>query len=137
MKGLALLCIGSLLALPADDPIPVNFPTLSSFEYEEGMELPAEVTRLDSQRVEITGFMAREDGGSGPTDMFMLIDEACGCEGIPKMNEVIFCAMPDGEEINVEPGLVKIVGTLYVGEEIEDGVVISLYYMEVESVDRW
>jgi hypothetical protein len=137
VNGLALLSLGFLLPLCADDPIKVNFPTLSSFEYEEGMELPAEVTRLDLQRVEVSGFMAREDGGTGPTDMFMLIDEACGCEGLPKMNEVIFCALPEGEEIDVQPGLIKVTGTLYVGEEIEDGVVISLYYLEVESVDRW
>ena len=131
-----MTAMGFCLLATAEDPIRVNFPTLSSFDYDEGMDLPAEVTQLNEKRVEITGFMAREDGGSGPTDMFMLIDEACGCEGLPMMNEVIFCALPEGEEIDVEPGLVKITGTLYVGEEIEDGVVISLYYLEVESVSQ-
>jgi hypothetical protein len=120
----------------ADEPIAVDFASLSDFEYVEGMQLPAHVTKLDKKRVRISGFMARENPGDGPVEYFLLINDACGCEGTPFLNEVLFCAMPEGERTEIRPGNSTVVGTLYVGEIEEDGYVVALYCLDVDRIER-
>lgn len=124
----------ALLLLPASDPTPVGFAVLAGFEYKEGEALPKEVTALDGKLVTIRGFMLREVPGSGAVNQFLLINEACGCNGTPKLNEIVFCTLPDGVTMEVKPGVVTVTGTLYVGEAKEDGVVIMLYQMDADSV---
>ncbi|MFK7738676.1 MAG: DUF3299 domain-containing protein [Planctomycetota bacterium] len=116
------------------DPEPVGFPVLAGFDYTEGMTLPTEVTELDEKEVEIRGFMRRESPGSGPVNQFMLINDACGCNGTPKMNEIVFCTLPDGVTMDLLQGVVKVTGTLFVGEVEEDGYVIMIYQMDADTV---
>ena len=131
-----------LVAGPAgpEDPVKVDFAALSGFDYEEGMELPAEVTAYNEKVVVVSGFMRREDEavlyGTGREDVeyFMLVNDSCGCEGTPKLNEIVFCAMPEGQTTEILPGIVEVTGTMYVGEEKEDDVVLALYTMDVDSI---
>ena len=141
MKLALTAALGLTLAFPAGDPTEVDFQVLSGFDYEEGMELPAEVTQHNEETVVITGFMRREDEATAAdaddeVEYFMLVDDACGCEGTPKLNEIVFCAMPEGETTKILPGLVKVTGTLFVGEEKEDDVVLALYTMDADSLDQ-
>lgn len=122
-------------AILSGDPIEVGFARLASFEYREGMELPAEVTELHGKKVRISGFMQAEDDGTGEVESFLLINDACGCQGTPKLNEIVFCEMPEGESTRILPGVVTVEGTLYVGEEKEDGVVLGIYFLDVEKVE--
>lgn len=135
MKTAVLTFLAALL-LPTevDDPKPVSFAILASFEYTEGTKLPGKVTKYDEKKVKVSGFMATEDGTEGDVEYFVLINDGCGCEGTPKLNELIFCAMPEGEKVTIKPGVVDVIGTLYVGETKEEGVVVSLYTLAVESV---
>jgi len=134
MKTAAAILAAAFLAGPATDPVKVDFATLSDFEYEEGMKLPDMVTVYDQKRVTITGFMRREVAGSGPEEFFLLINDACGCEGTPMMNEIVCCAMPPGEKTEILPGVVGITGKLYVGEQKQDGVVLAIYCLDVEKI---
>jgi hypothetical protein len=124
----------TLLVLAAGDPTPVGFAVLAGFEWKEGTALPKEVTGLDNKQVTIRGFMQREVPGGGPVGQFLLINDACGCNGTPKLNEIVFCTLPDGVTMDIKPGVVTVTGTLYVGEAKEDGVVIMLYQMDADSV---
>lgn len=124
----------ALLACLASDPTKVGFATLAGFDFKEGMTLPKDVTDLDTKSVTISGFMQREVPGSSPVNQFMLINEACGCNGTPKLNEIVFCTLPDGVTMDVKPGVVTVTGTLYVGEEKEDGVVVMIYQMDADTV---
>ena len=128
------LLLAALAVLPGNDPVELGFGILAGFDYEEGMELPEEVTKYDGKRVKVNGFMRREDGDDGPTEYFMLISDACGCDGMPMLNEVIFCEIADAVEIAANT--VTVTGTLYVGEEIDDGIVVSIYTLDAESVER-
>lgn len=119
------------------DPPVIPFGVLSNFDYKEGMELPKSVTKYNEKEIRISGFMATEDGSTeGEFEYFILIDDACGCEGTPKLNEMIFCAMPEGQKTKLHPGSVEVTGTLYIQEEKEEGVVVSLYTMSVTSVKK-
>lgn len=132
---LTLLSLAApFLAQPLDDPEPVGFPVLAGFDYTEGMTLPQEVTDLDEKTVEIRGFMRREVPGSGPINQFMLINDACGCNGTPMMNEIVFCTLPDGVTMDVLQGVVTVTGKLYVGEVVEDGYVLMIYQMDADTV---
>jgi hypothetical protein len=128
------LACATLLACLADDPLKVGFAKLAGFEWKDGVALPKEVTDLDEKVIEIRGFMRREVPGSGPVNEFMLVNDACGCTGTPKLNEIVFCALPDGVTMDVKPGVVTVAGKLYVGEEKEDGVVVMLYQMDADTV---
>lgn len=123
-----------LLACLGNDPIAVGFGKLAGFDYTEGMTLPTEVTALDEKVVTMRGFMRREVPGSGPMSAFLLVNDACGCTGTPKMNEIVFCTLPDGVTTDEKTGLVTVTGKLYVGEEKEEGVVVMLYQMDADSV---
>lgn len=130
LRPALLLCA---LACPPQDPTKVGFAVLAGFDYAEGMALPKEVTRLDEQVVTISGFMRREVPGGGPVNQFLLINDACGCNGTPKLNEIVFCTLPDGVTMDVKPGIVTVTGKVYVGETKEDGVVIMLYQMDADT----
>jgi hypothetical protein len=133
----AILTILSLAMLPlasSVEPPTVGFDVLASFDYEEGMKLPEEVTKHHEKKVTVTGFMATEDGSEGDVEYFIIINDACGCEGTPKLNEMVFCAMPEGETVKIKPGTAEVTGTLFVEEVKEDDVVVALYSMDVESV---
>jgi hypothetical protein len=128
------LLLPALLLLAADDPLKVGFAKLAGFDYQEGMKLPKEVTELDEKLVEIRGFMQRESPGSEPVNTFLLINDACGCNGTPKLNEIVFCTLPDGVTTDIKPGVVTVTGKLYVGEEKEDDVVIMIYQLDADTV---
>jgi hypothetical protein len=127
-------CLLALLAVTTGDPIAIGFAKLAGFEWKEGKALPKEVTDLDEKEVTIRGFMQRETPGSGPVSQFLLINDACGCNGTPKLNEIVFCTLPDGVTMDIKAGVVTVTGKLYVGEEKEDDVVVMLYQMDADSV---
>ena len=63
MKTAVTLLTLALLPLSSSvEPPKVGFDVLASFDYEEGVEPPKEVTKHHKQRVKIAGFMETEDG---------------------------------------------------------------------------
>ena len=122
-----------LLAL-AGDPVKTSFSVLAGFTYQEGMQLPKEVTDLDEKVVSISGCMQREVPGSSPVEQFLLVNDACGCNGTPKLNEVVFCTLPAGTTTDIKPGIVTVTGKLFVGEVKEDGVVVMVYQLDADTV---
>lgn len=128
------LCLLALLATAPGEPLQVGFAKLAGFDFKDGMTLPKEVTDLDTKEVTIRGFMQREVPGSSAVNQFLLINDACGCNGTPKLNEIVFCTLPDGVTMDIKPGVVSVTGKFYVGEEKEDGVVVMLYQMDADTV---
>jgi len=123
-----------LATTPVDEPKSVGFATLAGFDYTEGMTLPKDVTELDEKMVSIRGFMQREVPGGDPVNAFMLVNDGCGCNGTPKLNEIVFCTLPDGVTMDIKTGVVTVTGKLYVGEVKEEGVVLMIYQMDADTV---
>ncbi|MBM4062833.1 MAG: hypothetical protein FJ265_17320 [Planctomycetes bacterium] len=121
-----------LLALPAGDPVKTSFSVLAGFQYQEGMTLPKEVTDLDEKTVTVSGFMQREVPGSNPVEQFLIVNDACGCNGTPMLHEIVFCTLPAGQTSEILPGIVTVTGKFYVGEVKEEGTVVMLYQMDVD-----
>lgn len=126
----------SLLTLVATvQVVPVDFSTLSSFEWSEGMQLPDKIQALQGKTIGITGFVRSFDGGDENITAFWLVDQNCDCEAIPRMNELIVCVMPEGASISNDGSPVRVVGKLDVGEVKDEDYVTSIYRLQVERVD--
>lgn len=134
MRRMKRLCWLAPFCLLAQDPVPTNFAVLAGYEWTSGMELPAEVTGLDGKTVRVRGFMVREVPGSGPVSQFLLINDACGCNGTPKMNEIVCCALPEGQTMEMKNGVVEVTGTLWVGEQKEEDEVVAIYVLDADTV---
>ena len=98
--------------IPTGDPTEVGFDVLSGFDYVEGEELPEDITGYNGKSIKVSGFMRREDAGDGPTSTFMLVNDACGCDGTPKLNEIVFCAMPSGDTVEISASTITVTGTI-------------------------
>ena len=114
-----------------DDPIEVSIQELTSVEYKRGEELPAEIRKLDGKKVTIDGYMAL--GTIEGVSKFELVPEPCEC-GRSKVQHFVDVTMEKGT-VSYRPGRVQLVGTLEVGEVEEDGFVVSVYRLRIESID--
>ncbi len=104
----------------------VDILTLTTIDYEEGEPLPSEVQSLDGEEISVSGFMHIF---RGKADTFLLVTDPCACNARPKVFEFIEVTL-DGEETTWGAGLIRVKGTLSVGEVKEDGFVTSIYRLE-------
>jgi len=132
----------------------VNFGSLGNYEYnvpypEEireaknpmdviGDQIPKEIKGLDKQKVVAVGYMMPIDvDRKGRIKSFALVEDlASCCYGIPPaMNEWIMVEMKEGEFAGYYNDIpTAVFGEIEVGEEIEDGYIMSLYRMEASEV---
>lgn len=125
----------------------IDFDPLMDFEYPELVRvdgdvpppaLPAAVLALNGKRVAVEGFMSPLAFDAGGVKEFSLVqDPSLCCFGaVPEMNHWIHVVMPDKERTefySFDP--VAVYGVLQVGEEYQDGYVVSLYRMVADKVE--
>ena len=73
----------------------------------------------------------------GPDLEFDLVYSITKCcfNGPPQIQHFVKCKSLPNKKIDYYSGLVKVVGTLHVGVQSENGRVSSVYRMDVESVE--
>lgn len=125
----------------------IDFDPLMDFEYPELVrldgdvpppELPSAVRALHGKKVAVEGFMSPLAFDAGGVKEFSLVqDPSLCCFGaVPEMNHWIHVVMPDKERTefySFDP--VAVYGVLQVGEEYQDGYVVSLYRMVADRVE--
>lgn len=141
MHALPALALAASLwpapALVADDPVPgdeaveVSIEMLTSIEYRRGGELPEDILELDGETIEIEGYMAI--GTLEGIERFELVPEPCEC-GRSKVQHFIDVTLTEGRT-TFKPGRFTVRGKFSVGEVEEDGFVVSLYRLEITSLD--
>lgn len=111
-------------------PLPLG--KLAAIEYREGKPLPEEVRAYDGQRVAVQGFLVE----AGPDELLLVKSLWSCCFGTPpEVHEVVVVKF-DGELSDAWfDGVVQVAGTLEVGEEREDDLVLSIYRMKGSRVD--
>ncbi len=118
------------IAVAASSWVEVNIMELTQFDWEPGGELPDSITALDGESIEIKGYMAL-DTPEGTTT-FRLSYYECGC-GNAQPNHFVQVDVDD--VVGYRPERLTLRGTLSVGEETEDGFVVSLYRLKAESIE--
>jgi hypothetical protein len=132
----------------------VPFRTLSSFEYHDPApytartweaeggppadRIPEDVRKLGGERVMIAGFMVPlAFDRRGNVEAFALSQDLLFCcYGIPPaMHEWIMVAVEEGVQVTyLKDSPIAVYGQLDVGEELDDGFVLSMYRMEAVEV---
>ena len=132
----------------------VNFGALGNFEYEVpypedirkaddpmdviGDQVPSEVKALNGEKIVAIGYMMPIDvDRKGRIKSFALVEDlASCCYGIPPaMNQWIMVEMKEGEFAGYYNDIpTAVFGQIEIGEEIEDGYIMSLYRMTATEV---
>jgi hypothetical protein len=114
----------------------LRWDLLGGFEYVDHMKLPEAVTALDGKKVCIAGYMITL-GEVEDIREFLIVESGWSCcFGVPPdVNQVIEVRIPKdkpGVEFTTTP--IAVSGVLDVGEEVEDGFVISVYRIKADLV---
>ena len=130
----------------------MTFGTLGSYYYElpnlddvpKGasmpkmkQQIPQPIKNFSGKKVAVQGFMVPLKLEKGAAKSFLLVkDQSLCCYGrVPRMNEWISVKMSGDKAtkfIGDQP--VTVFGKLDVGEEIEQGEVLSIYRMDADDV---
>jgi hypothetical protein len=148
--------VKSVVPTKRGDYSPLSFAFLSSFEYDVpdpfttktmkaeqlkklSDQIPEYIKILHEKKITLTGFMVPIDVVEEGVKSFILTyNQMMCCFGqMPWYNEWVYVEMPEGKPATYQNDVpIAVSGTLEVGEEIEDGFVISLYRMKGEQVER-
>lgn len=133
---------GPLLSLDFDFDVPdgyakATWDIIGGFRYVEGMELPAKVMALNNKKVGLAGYMMAL-GEFEDIHIFAVVESQWSCcfGTPPDIHQVVEVTLPD-----TDPGIelvsvpILVLGTLEVGEIVEDGWVISVHRMKAETID--
>jgi hypothetical protein len=119
----------------------VDLKAMSLFQlnqtYATDADIPAEYRALDGKRVMLVGeqyVTGRSRGSQVEFDLVYSIAKCC-FNGPPQIQHFVKCKPMPGKNIETYVGLVKAVGILHVGVQIENGRVASVYRLDVESVE--
>jgi CheY-like chemotaxis protein len=118
----------------------LSFSSLSGFEYHPGMsktELPADVRRAEGREVAITGFMLPIDVNGDGVSEFLLNASYDMCmfgmtAGAP--HQWVHVQMADGRRAPFTHVPIAVFGTLDIGEQRQNGRVMSMYRLRAEKV---
>ena len=121
-----VLALLPLAAAAPGDPIEVDLVKLTSIDWEQGRELPADVRALDGREVAFTGYLFErfQDDRSE----VLVVADSCQCSGTPLPHHFVKVSL--GEKTRYRGGELSFLGTFSVGEETEDGFVTSLFRLK-------
>jgi hypothetical protein len=123
------------------DYLEVDLKALSSFEMDQATatinDVPPQWRQLDSRRVMLVGEMWDARGAGDKVKTFQLCYSVAKCcfSGPPKVQHFVDSRVPDGKDVDYYGTQVRVLGTLRVNVKHEAGKVISVYQMDVESVE--
>jgi hypothetical protein len=119
----------------------VDLKAMSLFQLNQiqatDADIPPEYRALDGKRVMLVGEQYLRDRMRGPELEFDLVYSIAKCcfNGPPQIQHFVKSKALPGRKVEYYSGLVKVVGTLHVGVQIDNGRVASVYRMDVESVE--
>ncbi len=128
----------------------IPFDILAGYEYmiptlvvdketEEQLkdQIPDYIKALDDSKVSLEGYMVPLDIEDEKVKSFILTNSMMLCcfGSMPWINEWVYVEMDEGHAADFfNDTVIRVSGVLDVGEEIEDGIVLSLYRMQGQDV---
>ncbi len=152
MSGMMVSCgLALLLGGCAGRPIEyqaVSWKELGSFAYapsvtprtkqKKPVHIPPAVTRLHGSPLRLSGYMMPVEMDGENVATFVLVrNQAMCCFGrTPEMNEWVMVRFRGGRSVAMNMDQpISVTGNFEVGEQIEEGSVISLYRMVADRVE--
>lgn len=131
---------GALSSYIYEVPDPARLRTVKEPETLLGDQIPSRIKMLDEQKVLLVGFMVPIDvDRRGNVTAFALTqNQSFCCYGIPPgLTELVIIEMEEGKTAPYAYDIpIATYGSLHIGEEIDDGYILSLYRMTgTEVVD--
>ncbi|HZK81185.1 MAG TPA: zinc ribbon domain-containing protein [Humisphaera sp.] len=140
LSALSLLLFVATLLLwaIADRPYtPVDLKTLGWFQFDAitgvAADVPPHSRDLDGKRVTLDGFMF-STAQSGRTNAFQLVYDYHNHWGPPLVQERIFARLPAGPTVPLDGNFLRVYGTFHVNVQRADGVVQSVFDLDVDKV---
>lgn len=99
-------------------------------------DVPAKYRELDGQKVLLIGEMYA-DNATSEANRFQLVYSIAKCcfGGPPKVQERVFCVVPNDGSVPLMGGQTRVTGTLHIAAKKEGDTVNSLYTLEVHKVE--
>lgn len=125
---------------PAPKPgqvLEMSIKELGNFDYdpERGGNIPVDVKRLSGSKIRLRGFMIPVDQAENITQFALVPSLFACCYGQPpQIQHTIVVNCPKGKAVAYCPDEIVVEGTLKVEEKKDDGYVISLFDLNVNSV---
>jgi hypothetical protein len=117
---------------PADD----MSPSAKSLTETNG-QIPAEIKKLDTAKVTISGFMLPVKMENGFVREFLLMkDQSACCYGVvPNMNEWVVVKMNKDGIKPYQDSVVFVSGTLKVGAIVDNGYLAGIYQLSADKME--
>ena len=120
----------------------VDLKSLGYFPFDQTkddvQDIPQRWRNLDGKRVALVGEMWTGGSAAPKVRAFELVYsiQKCCFGGPPKVQERVFAKVPNDGTVAYHWQTVRVVGTLHVGvKRDETGQIVSVYEMDVDSVD--
>jgi hypothetical protein len=110
---------------------------LGNFEYdqEKGGNIPQDVRNLDGVTIRLHGFMIPMDQAENITQFALVPSLFSCCFGQPpQIQHTIVSNCPKGKAVGYVPDEIVVEGQLHVKEKKDDGYVVSIFEISVNSV---
>jgi len=125
-------------SLPGDGQVyETTIKELGNFDYDqnEGGNIPNDVKALSGSKIRLKGFMIPMDQAESITSFALVPDLFACCFGQPpQIQHTLVASTPKGKAVSYYPDEIVVEGRLIVEEKKEDGFLISVFEVEVDSV---
>lgn len=115
----------------------VAIKDLGNFDYDsqKGGNLPEDVKALDGAKIRTHGFMIPLDQADNITEFALVPSLFACCFGQPpQVQHTMVVHTPKGKSVGYFPDEIVIEGTLVVSEKKEDGLIVSVFEVNCNSV---
>lgn len=104
---------------------------IGGFDYKEDRPLPTEIQQLDGKNAGVIGYMLTL-GETENIEELLLVESLWGCcfGSTPGMHQTVLVKLKPGTSTNYSASPILVLGELEVGEEKEDGYVMSVYRLK-------
>ena len=119
----------------------VDLKSLGQFPFDpvqdDTASVPERWRKLDGKKVMLTGEMYAGGSAAPKVPAFELVYsiQKCCFGGPPRVQERVFVRAPEGKPVPFYWQPVRVVGTLHVEAKKVEGQVVSVFDMEVESIE--
>jgi hypothetical protein len=118
-------------------PYVISMKELGNFEYDadKGGNIPDDVKKLTGTKVRVQGFMIPLDQADNISHFSLVPSLFACCFGQPpQIQHQIVVHTPKGKAVGYYPDEIVCEGTLKVDEKKDDGYIVSVFEMDVQSV---